>query len=319
MKRYQYPLPRIVFSRCLGFEACRYNALTIRSDAVNALKTLCQDVITDCPEIEIGLGVPRKSIRVVINGEEKRLMQPATGRDVTDEMKNHTLAFFNEIGDIDGFVLKNRSPSCGIKAVKYYPSMEEKSSFDHGTGLFGGMVMEHFPSIPTEDEGRLKDFDIRYNFYVRVFTWAQFRGVKDSGRMAELVRFHSVNKYLFMAYNQSAMRQMGKIVANHGRLSFDEVIPEYEKQMVRLFARAARVTANINVLEHCMGYFKDELSKSEKDFFLELLDGYRNGRKPLSVPMEVMQSWIIRFENKYLSEQRFFQPFPWDLIDKRST
>ncbi|MEO0107852.1 MAG: DUF523 domain-containing protein, partial [candidate division WOR-3 bacterium] len=109
-----WPKPRIVVSKCLEFEHCRYNAEIITSEIVRALKPFTE-FIPVCPEVEVGLGVPRDPIRVVSDHGDLRLIQPSTGRDITTEMQGFSERFLSSVGSVDGFVLKTRSPSCGLK------------------------------------------------------------------------------------------------------------------------------------------------------------------------------------------------------------
>jgi uncharacterized protein YbbK (DUF523 family) len=78
--------PQVVVSKCLGFAACRYDGAMISDDFVRRLAAHVT-FRPVCPEMEIGLGCPRDPIRVVLAGKELRLMQPATGRDVTEAMR----------------------------------------------------------------------------------------------------------------------------------------------------------------------------------------------------------------------------------------
>jgi uncharacterized protein YbgA (DUF1722 family)/uncharacterized protein YbbK (DUF523 family) len=306
--------PVVVISKCLGFAHCRFNGLTISSHTVDKLK-LHVDFRPVCPEVEIGLGVPRDPIRVVKRADGLRLVQPATGNDVTDKMTEFAESFLGSVEDADGFILKSRSPSCGIKDVKIYPGMGKVGSGLRGSGFFGGAVIEKFPGLPVEDEGRLTNFNIREHFLTKLFTMSRFRAVKSSNSMKELVQFHTENKLLLMAYNQERMRILGRIVANPDKRPFGELIRDYEEHLMGAFSKASRYTSNINVLMHGLGYFSDELSSNEKAFFLDSLERYRSGSIPLSVPLNIIRSLIVRFQEDYLVQQTFFEPYPEELME----
>ena len=306
--------PVVVVSKCLGFAHCRFNGLTISSHTVDKLKPHVEFKLV-CPEVEIGLGIPRDPVRIVKEEEEHRLIQPATGDDVTHRMTEFSESFLGSLEEVDGFILKSRSPSCGIKDVRIYPGMEKHSSGLRGSGFFGGAAMDKFPNLPIEDEGRLTNFRIREHFFTKLFTMAKFRAVKPSKSMKELVRFHTENKLLLMAYNQEKMKVLGRIVANPKKKSFDEVIGGYEEHLVGAFSRAARYTSNINVLMHGLGYFSNELSSDEKAFFLDSLERYRSESVPLSVPLNIIRSFVVRFQEDYLAQQTFFEPYPEELME----
>jgi uncharacterized protein YbgA (DUF1722 family)/uncharacterized protein YbbK (DUF523 family) len=306
--------PRVVVSKCIEFDRCRYNGLMISSDVVRALKPLV-DFVPVCPEVEIGLGVPRDPIRVVSSRAVRALVQPSTGADVTAKMEAFARSFLGSLGDVDGFFLKSRSPSCGIKDVKIFPGVEKQAAADKGAGFFGGAVLEAFPGHPVEDEGRLLNFRLREHFLTALYALARFRAVTKAGTMGALVEFQARNKLLLMSYHQTEMRALGKIVANPARKKAREVIDEYEEHLRRAFAVPPRYTSNINVLMHALGYFSERLSSAEKKFFLDSLEKYRAGRVPLSASVSIVSSWIARFGEPYLGKQTYFEPYPETLVE----
>ncbi len=306
--------PYVVISKCLGFERCRYNGITIYDDFVEKLKPYVE-YITVCPEVAIGLGVPRDPIRIVSEQGSMRLKQPATHRDITTIMKNFCITFLRSIKQVDGFLLKSRSPSCGIKDVKIYSDMEKSSAIRKDMGFFGSTVVEHFPQFPIEDEGRMKNFRIREHFLTKLFTLAIFRELITTQSMSALVKFHTQHKFLLMAYSQKELKILGQIVANQEKRRIDEVFKLYKQHLFNALSKQARYTSNINVLMHSMGYFSDKLTHEEKSFFLDSLGKYRRGKIPLSVNLGILKSWIIRFEEDYLAQQNFFEPYPEDLVE----
>jgi len=306
--------PVIVASRCLGFAPCRYNGLVIADPFVAQLAPHVE-YVTPCPEVDLGLGVPRDPIRVVKMAGELRLVQPATGRDITQAMRQYVETFLASLGEVDGFILKTRSPSCGIKEVKVYPGPGKVQAIGHTRGFFGGAIWERFPHLAVEDEGRLNNWRIREHFLTRIFTLAAFRAVKAEATMQALVRFQAENKLLLMSYHQEEMRLLGKIVANHEKLPLATVLAEYQRHLWAALARPPRCASAINVLMHALGYFSAQLTSQEKQFFLETLERFRQGQVPLSVPNHLMRSWIVRFQEKYLAQQTFFAPYPDGLIE----
>lgn len=305
--------PVVFSSKCLGFAHCRYNGLTIESQFVDMLKPYVE-FKTVCPEVEIGLGIPREPIRLVKVKDDLKLIQPATNLDCTVKMKDFAQQFLSSIGEVDGFILKSRSPSCGIKDVKVYPAAEKAAVIGKTAGFFGDLVLKQFPHLPVEDEARINDFRIRENFFTRIFLNADFRRVKKTGSMKELVRFHSDNKFMIMAYHQGQMRKLGQITANHENRPVDEVVRLYGDELAIAASKMPRYTSNINVLMHALGYFSDKLKTAEKSYFIETLNKYRSSKVPLSVPLNIIRSFIVRFEEPYLSRQSFFEPFPENLV-----
>jgi uncharacterized protein YbgA (DUF1722 family)/uncharacterized protein YbbK (DUF523 family) len=306
--------PRIVVSKCIEFEHCRWNGLVISSEFVRKLGGFVE-FIQVCPEVEIGLGIPRDPIRIVRSDGGLRLVQPATGRDLTGDMVSFSERFLDALSPVDGFILKSRSPSCGLKEVKIHAAADKPGGVGKGSGFFGRAVSERHPMLPIEDEGRLTNFRIREHFLTRIFTLARFRSTRDSGRMKDIVSFQAGNKLLLMAYNQTELRVLGRIVANQGKHPIGELLDEYEEHLLRALSRPARYTSDINVLMHALGYFSEKLGRAEKAFFLDTLEQYRNEKIPLSACLSVVRSWIARFGEPYLEMQSYFEPYPTGLVE----
>lgn len=308
-----FETPRVVISKCLDFEACRYNGQVIPYDLVPELGAFVEWVPV-CPEVEIGLGVPRDPIRIVGSNGGERLVQPTTGLDVTRSMENFTDTYLDESRAVDGFILKSRSPSCGIRDVKAYKTAEHRSPDGRTRGLFGGAVVDRFPNAAIEDEGRLRNYVIREHFLTKLFARARFRAVARSGRIRDLIDFQTQNKLLLMAYSQVQMREMGRLVANAKQMPTSELLEAYSDGLGRAMAKAPRYTSNINVMMHAAGYFSKRLSRSEKAFFGRELQRYRERRVPLSTLLGILRAWVIRFDEPYLKTQTFFEPYPEQLM-----
>jgi uncharacterized protein YbbK (DUF523 family) len=172
----EFSKPILIVSKCLGFAHCRYDGLIVNDDFVDKLKGYVE-FKPICAEVEIGLGIPRDPVRIVnINGKN-RLIQPSTGRDLTDDMQNFTNSFLDSVGEVDGFILKSRSPSCGLKDVKIYSDKGDNVVIEKGSGFFGGAVLQKFPYLAVEDEARLSNFRIREHFLTQIYTFANFRRI----------------------------------------------------------------------------------------------------------------------------------------------
>lgn len=306
--------PKVLISRCLTFEACRYDGGIIQNEYIEKLKGFI-NFTTICPEVEIGLGVPRDWLSLVMHENQPILYQRATKKDYTYEVDTYAETLFNKHPDVDGFILKGRSPSCGIKNVKLYPSKDNKIHSGKTAGVFGQNVLDHFTNYPIETEGRLRNFKIRETFLTKLFTVHRFRSVLNSQKMKDLVAFHANHKFLFQSFNENGMRTLGKICANHEHYSPKKVIQLYHQHMFNIFEKERKFTKNINVLEHCFGFISNQLSTSEKEYFFDILEQYREAKLPLSVPLHVVRSWAIKYQNDYLLTQHFFNPYPVALMD----
>lgn len=185
--------PRVVVSGCLEFEACRYNGQRIPFDLLGELSRHV-DLEPVCPEVEVGLGVPREPVRLVRDSGSPALVQPATGLDVTSRVTEFAEGFLSKRRDVDGFILKSRSPTCGTRGVKIYDRPDDASVHAHGPGLFAGAVREHLPHAAVEEEGRLRNYRIREHFLTRLFARSRLRSVGTSGAMRKLVAFQTAYK-----------------------------------------------------------------------------------------------------------------------------
>ncbi|WP_100408092.1 YbgA family protein [Bacillus solitudinis] len=306
--------PKVVVSQCLEFSACRYNGDKIKDEMIVGLQPFVE-FIPVCPEIEIGLGTPREVIRLVVKGDETRLVQPKSGQDLTMEMTEFSRDFLTALEEVDGFLLKGRSPSCGITDAKVYSGIEKAPVVRTGSGLFTKHIKELVPDTILEDEGRLKNFVIREHFFTHIFTMAEFRELKTNQKtISGLMQFHAKNKYLFMAIHQDKMRQMGKSAANHAKRSVNEVYRDYELAMCDLFSRPPSAGSHINVCLHVFGYFSKQVTVGEKKHFNFVLEKYQQQKIPLSSVLTILRSWCYRFENQYLLSQTYFEPYPEALI-----
>lgn len=312
-----YPRPNIFISKCLEHGHCRYDGSQITSLEIIRMMPYVNYIFA-CPEMAIGLPSPRQAIRLIINDKhEERLVYSMTGEDVTEAMRAYSIAKAAELAEmeLDGFILKSRLPTCGIKEVKLYKTHGKTQSISNKSkGLFAETIIEKFPLLAIEDEGRISNFNIREHFLINVFTKAKFREVTRNGAMKDLVKFQSDNKYLFMAYNQTQLKQMGSLVANHEKRKFSDLIKDYEYHLSLLLKTVPQQKRNVNVIMHILGYFSKQLSAKEKAYFLDLLEQYGKQQVPVSALTSVLKLWAIRFETEYLLSQTIFEPYPISLI-----
>ena len=304
--------PKVVVSKCIEFDSCRYNAQIIRSDFVSKLKKFVE-FIPICPEFEIGLGIPRDPIRIIEKEKKRILIQPLTDKDVTKKMNDFSDKFLDNLKNIDGFILKSQSPSCGIKDVKIYPRTANSAPKFRDSGFFGQKVLEKYYFLAIEDEARLRNTAIKDHFLKKIYTFARFRKIKETKNIKDLIDFHTENKFLIMSYSQKNLKEMGKIVSNQKKDSMKKIIIVYEKLLYDTFSKGVRCNSNINILQHAFGYISKNITADEKKMFLNSLDKYKNKKVSLEIPVAIIKSWIIRFDESYLRNQTYFEPYPLDL------
>ena len=301
--------PVVVVSKCLEFEACRYNGERIASSFIERLVPHVR-FRPVCPEVEIGLGTPRDPIRIYLQGEKKALYQPTTRRHLTRKMNAFSRRYLGGLEEVDGFILKAKSPSCAITDAKIFPTAAAGENAAQGPGLFGGAALEAFGSRAFVDEAGLNEPSARAGFLTKIFALAAFREAKESGRTARLTRYHAENKLLFMACHQETMREMGRVAANLDKRAFSEVLSAYESALARLLAHTPGQASWVNALTHAMGHLAEKITKRDKASFLDALQEYREGKIPLDGPLETLKSWAARFGSEYLASQTIFEPYP---------
>lgn len=310
----EFSRPRIVISRCIEFDPCRYDGSKIPSPIVKHLKFYA-DFIPVCPEVEIGLGIPRATLRIVRIRAVDHLIQPATGRDVTEDMKIFSARFLDSLPPVDGFILKWGSPTSGTSNIRVYPSSGKSMAIEKNAGFFAREVLKRFSYLPIEDDLRLNNPRIRDHFLTGTFTLATFREAEKTGNREDLVRFHAADKLLLMACHQRLMHKMGQIMATGATMKPEELFVHYRRMLCAALAEVPRYTKDINVLQHVLGHFSNRVTTEETEYCLRLIDRYKNGYATLAEPRNLLRSWVIRFQDTSLKDQTFFAPYPFELAE----
>jgi uncharacterized protein YbgA (DUF1722 family)/uncharacterized protein YbbK (DUF523 family) len=267
-----------------------------------------------CPEVECGFGVPRESLRLVGDPEKPRLITTRTNRDHTGRMTSWAQKRVEELKkeDLGGYIFKSGSPSSGMERVKVYD--ENGVPAKVGVGIFARVFMDHFPLLPTEEEGRLQDPGLRENFIERIFALKRWREtLKEKLSLEALIAFHTRNKLLLLAHSPRHHRQMGKLVAAGKSLSLKELYARYQTIFLEALGLKTTNKKHANVLLHMLGYFKGQLSAAEKREMLDLIEQYRLEALPLVVPMTLMNHYVRKYDQAYLQEQTYLQPHPAEL------
>jgi len=309
-----FPRPTVLVSRCLGFAACRYDGAILKNPFVEQLQTQVE-IIPVCPETDCGLGIPRAPIRLCQSEGGLVVYQPATGREVTTQLQATIDAIFKEHPQIDGAILKSKSPSCGLYDTKIYQGVDKPQFLKKAGGLFGEQVRHTFAGAAIEDEMRLTNLSLREHFLIKLFTLARFRSLNERPEMGALVAFHASHKLLFLAYNQSRFRQAGKIVANHEKRPAAEVFHLYREELRHILDAPLRISGVINTLFHAFGWISEHLGSAEKQHVINSIEEYRDERLPLQAVTRLLEAHALRFDNQYLLAQVFLRPYPRALAD----
>lgn len=304
----------------LGISACLLGE-NVRYDGGHKLdkfikETLGQYVeyVAVCPEVECGLGIPRESMHLEGDPDALRLVTTRTKLDLTRRMVNWAQKRVKELEkeNLCGFIFKSDSPSSGMERVKIYN--ENKMPVKKGVGIFAGIFMEHFPVLPVEDEGRLHDPALRENFIERIFALKRWReSLKNTKGRGSLLHFHTAHKLLILSHSTKHYQIMGKLVADQKKIPLTELRGKYEILLLEALSLRATPNKHTNVLQHMMGYFKEQLSADEKSELLEIIGDYHKGFVPLIVPVTLIRHYARKYRQSYLTEQVYLNPHPTEL------
>ncbi len=306
---------RLGISACLLGEPVRFDGGHKRDFfLVEALGRFVEWVPV-CPELESGLGVPRASMRLVRTQGEIRLLTVKTEQDHTRTLERFTGRRLGEIGEdgLCGFVLKKDSPTCGLERVRVYNASGVPTR--DGRGLFAAALVERFPLLPVEEEGRLTDARLRENFIECIFAYRDLTRL-FTGRwtIGDLVRFHTARKLTLLAHVPEAYQQLGRVVAGGKLHSRAELQSQYSNGFMRALRTVATTRRHGNVLQHMLGYFKGLLDQGDRAELMTLIQTYTKGQVPLIVPLTLFAHYLRRHDVSYLLGQVYLSPHPAELM-----
>jgi uncharacterized protein YbgA (DUF1722 family)/uncharacterized protein YbbK (DUF523 family) len=306
---------RLGVSTCLLGEKVRFDSGHARDRYVTDTLSQWFEYVPVCPEVEMGMGIPRPTIRLADEGDGIRLVAPSTGEDFTERMDAFAETRVRELMglDLDGYVLKKNSPSCGLKRIKVWKN--DMPARRNETGLFTARLAERWPALPLEEDGRLNDPGLRENFIERVFARNRWRALVGRGlSRRRLVEFHTAHKLLMRVHNEVAYRRLGRLVASAGKLEDAELFAAYERGFQDALRTRATVKKHVNVLQHALGHLKQALDAGEKREILACIEDFRNGYLPLVVPLSLIRYNVRRHGIEYLAGQLYFDPHPKELM-----
>ncbi|MCX7825428.1 MAG: DUF523 and DUF1722 domain-containing protein [Verrucomicrobiae bacterium] len=306
---------RIGISACLLGERVRYDGGHKHDAFLTGTLGRFFEWVPVCPEVELGLGTPRESIRLEGDPDNPRLVAPRSGKDHTEAMNRYAAKRLEKLAPLGlcGYILKKDSPSCGMARVRVYD--ERGMAARMGRGLFAGALMKRFPMLPVEEEGRLHDMTLRENFIERVFAlhrWREF--LKGKPRAKDLVAFHTCQKLALMAHRPAHYQKLGRLVAGAGRAPLPETLTTYGATFMEGLAMHATTRKHANVLYHLAGYLKDALDAGDKAELAECIEDYRAGRVPLIVPLTLLNHHFRRHPHPWVAGQTYLNPYPAELM-----
>lgn len=306
---------RVGVSACLLGTEVRFNGGHKRDPFVVEMLGRHFSWVPVCPEVDIGLGVPRESLRLTGDPEHPRLVGNPSGHDHTAAMQAYAAAKAEQLApmNLHGYIFKKNSPSCGLSRVRVYK--DSGMPLKRGTGMFAAGLRQALPMIPMEEEGPLHDPEIRESFVERVFAYARWREFVDGGvDAAGLVDFHTCEKLAVMSHSTVGYRELGRLVATVKKSTVQAVAKEYGASWMKTLGQRATRRKQVNVLQHVQGYFKRELDAGDRAELMDVIERYRLGHVPLIVPITLLKHHMRRHPHEWLSKQSYFSPYPDELM-----
>lgn len=310
---------RIGISSCLLGREVRFDGGHKEDRFLTGVLAQHVEWVPVCPEVEIGMGVPREAIRLVddpTDTEGPRLVGARSGTDHTIAMRAWARRRVRALDgqDLCGYVLKKDSPSCGMERVRLHPADGAPASRD-GVGLFARALIEHAPLLPVEEEGRLHDAKLRDNWVERVFAHRRFKDLAARRfSRAGVVAFHTAHKFQLLSHGTAPYQELGRMVARIADSSPAEFLAAYGESFMRALRARATPARHVNVLQHIAGFFKQGLSREDKQELEGVFADYRAGLTPLVVPITLVRHHARRQGAAYVLAQTYLTPHPKELM-----
>jgi uncharacterized protein YbgA (DUF1722 family)/uncharacterized protein YbbK (DUF523 family) len=309
------PPIRLGISTCLLGERVRFDGGHKHDRFLTDVLGRYVEWVPVCPEVEVGMGIPRESVRLAGDPAAPRMVGVKTGTDHTAAMRRFASARVRQLAALDlcGYVFKKDSPSCGMERVRVYAGSGTPSR--QGQGLFAAAYRSAFPLIPVEEEGRLNDPALRENFIERIFCYRRWRDLTRTGlRRRALVDFHTRHKFLLLAHSPRLYQELGRLVAGQERVSPARLAERYGGLFMEALGAPATVAKHANVLNHIAGYCRRHLGPPERQELAGVIEDYRRKIVPLIVPITLLHHHVYRNDIEYVKGQWYLSPHPKELM-----
>lgn len=306
---------RIGISACLLGQPVRYDGGHKRDAFLTETLARFVTFVPVCPEVEIGLGTPRETLRLVRAPRGMRLVEPATGRDRTGAMRAYAAAKVRALArlDLSGYVLKARSPSCGMEGVRTYGARGAPARA--GRGLFAEALLAFSPLLPVEEEGGLRDPWRRAAFLERVFAYRRLRRLfAPRWRLEDLARFHAAAEAQIAAHDARACARLGRLVARARSLPRAAVARRYAEGLLAALATPATRARHARALRAITARLQHALAPRERARLAEAIDAFRRGDAPLWKTLALLRLHAGAHRVERVAAQTYLQPMPKELL-----
>lgn len=305
--------PRVGVSACLLGKRVRFDGGHKNDKFISATLNY-MEFVKICPEAEAGFGIPRPAMQLRNIGITTELVfsnQPE--QIVTDKLENFTHNKLPELADLDGFIFKSKSPSCGAFRVPVVINIQGHKN-KSGQGIFAKGFMQQYPLIPVEEEGRLNDANLRENFLERVYAYKRWKTlIRNEKSVQAFIEFHARHKLMLMARGSSYYQELGQIVAGTRKFNLGQNRETYIRRFMEVLKIVAKPGRQVNVLQHILGYLKKVLTKEDKQELLTVFESYRQRQMPLITAIVLLRHHFRVHPHKYIAQQHYLKPYPDEL------
>lgn len=303
--------PTFGVGACLVGHKVRYNGDAKKPQAIIERLKQHAHFQSFCPEVAIGLGVPRPTLRLVEKPQGLILTDSEHHQeDYTQAMLDYGQQVLQETPNLCAYILVKGSPSCGYQRVKRYNDEGHSLQAD-AEGFFTKSLKQHEPLLPMEDEGRLNDPPILESFLSRAYTYHHWKLLQQQGITLHLLtEFWARYKYLLMAHDVEAYKKCGRILASGKQDDVNAKANDFITTLMQGLSQPATRKKRSNVLQHIQGYLKQHISSDDKQELNHLINQYREGIVPLVVPITLLQHHFKTANMPYINQQVFMQPYP---------
>jgi uncharacterized protein YbgA (DUF1722 family)/uncharacterized protein YbbK (DUF523 family) len=304
---------KIGVSSCLLGENVRFDAGHKKNAFITGMLNDYFNFVPFCPEMHIGLGVPRETIRLSLVDDQVRCIgTKSSSLDVTDKLTVAAEEQSHWHQELSGYILKKDSPSCGMERVKVY----RKNAADRiGVGIYAKKLMENFPHLPVEEEGRLLDAKLRENFIQRVYIYVRWQQMTSQNfALKDIQKFHAQHKYILMSHDQKQAKELGSLLAQSSDQPVSQLAETYLEKMMITLKKIATRENHMNTLQHIQGYLKKDIDKDDKAELVGTFTDYKNGLLPLIVPITLLRHHFRKHPNEYITQSYYMSPYPGELM-----
>jgi len=307
-RRPQAPI-EVGISQCLTGAAVRYDGSGARVECPHAELDGLFNYHTFCPEVGIGMPVPRPPIRLLGDTASYRLVAVHDSSvDKTDEIEAFGRAQVASIANLAGYIFMHNSPSCGLNGVKLY-AHESVRARRRATGIFARTVTASLTELPVADANRLFDARLRENFVMRTFIYAHWQNIAEDLNTPHLRAFHSRYDFLLMAHSPAANQAIERLL-HDSNTDIENQASSYIRLLMDGLQQPTTRKSHANVMSHLQESLKKHLDSTDLQNLGETINAYQRGEQPLHAPLALLKQHLRTVPTLYDLARTYLKPIP---------